>query len=113
MRFVDDRRLCDELLRHLRFRWNLPTVGDRIGVSWALKIGGAVYQIDCGLGCLNAFANAGLRFDQLRSLFITHLHTDHIVDLLQLLSVRWLHGLTGQGEGHGVRAGPGRRVATE
>lgn len=57
-----------------------PPVTDRIGVSSALKVGEAVYQIDCGLGSLNAFTNAGLRFEQLRSLFITHLHTDHIVD---------------------------------
>lgn len=39
-----------------------------------------MYQIDCGLGSLNAFTNAGLRFDDLTSMFITHLHTDHIVD---------------------------------
>lgn len=57
-----------------------PAVPNRIGISSALKIGGAVYQIDCGLGSFNAFTNAGLRFDDLRSIFITHLHTDHIVD---------------------------------
>lgn len=57
-----------------------PPVPNRTGISSALKIGGSVYQIDCGLGSLNAFADAGLRFDQLQSLFITHLHTDHIVD---------------------------------
>ncbi|MCX8558919.1 MBL fold metallo-hydrolase [Mycolicibacterium mucogenicum] len=57
-----------------------PPVANRTGISSALKIGDDVYQIDCGLGSLNAFTNAGLRFDQLRSLFITHLHTDHIVD---------------------------------
>ena len=33
-----------------------------------------------GLGSLNAFTNAGPRFDDLKSMFITHLHTDHIVD---------------------------------
>lgn len=57
-----------------------PPVPNRIGISSALKIGNAVYQIDCGLGSFNAFTNAGLRFDELQSLFITHLHTDHIVD---------------------------------
>src|ERR1700730_7304019 len=45
-----------------------------------IPIGGDVYQIDCGLGSMNAFTNAGLRFDDLKSMFITHLHTDHIVD---------------------------------
>jgi ribonuclease BN (tRNA processing enzyme) len=57
-----------------------PPVPNRTGISSALKIGDAVYQIDCGLGSLNAFANAGLHFDNLTSMFITHLHTDHIVD---------------------------------
>ena len=37
-------------------------------------------MIDCGLGSLNAFTDAGLRFGDLRKMFITHLHADHIVD---------------------------------
>lgn len=45
-----------------------------------LKIGRDLYVIDCGLGSLNAFTNAGLQFDDLKAMFITHLHTDHIVD---------------------------------
>ena len=45
-----------------------------------IKIGSDVYQIDCGLGSLNAFTNAGFKFDDLKSMFITHLHTDHMVD---------------------------------
>jgi ribonuclease BN (tRNA processing enzyme) len=57
-----------------------PPVPNKTGISSALKVGGDVYQIDCGLGSLNAFTNAGLRFDELKSMFITHLHTDHIVD---------------------------------
>jgi ribonuclease BN (tRNA processing enzyme) len=57
-----------------------PPVPGRIGISSALKIGSDVYVIDCGLGSLNAFTNAGLRFTNLKSMFITHLHTDHIVD---------------------------------
>lgn len=57
-----------------------PPAPNRTGISSALKIGDDVYQIDCGLGSLNAFSNAGLKFDQLRSIFITHLHTDHTVD---------------------------------
>ena len=57
-----------------------PPVPNKTGISSALKIGNDVYQIDCGLGSLNAFTNAGLRFDALKSMFITHLHTDHIVD---------------------------------
>ena len=57
-----------------------PPIANKIGISSALKVGDAVYQIDCGLGSLNAFVNAGLKFDNLKSIFITHLHTDHTVD---------------------------------
>lgn len=57
-----------------------PPVPNKTGISTALKIGSDVYQIDCGLGSLNAFTNAGLKFDDLKSMFITHLHTDHLVD---------------------------------
>lgn len=57
-----------------------PPVANRTGISSTLKIGSALYQIDCGLGSLNAFTNAGFTFDGLRSMFITHLHTDHVTD---------------------------------
>lgn len=57
-----------------------PPIVGRIGISSALKIGSDIYQIDCGLGSFNAFTNAGLSFNNLKSMFITHLHTDHMVD---------------------------------
>ena len=57
-----------------------PPVPHRVGICSALKIGADVYVIDCGLGSLNAFADAGLRFGDVKKMFITHLHADHIVD---------------------------------
>jgi ribonuclease BN (tRNA processing enzyme) len=57
-----------------------PPVPDRTGISSTLKVGSDIYQIDCGLGSLNAFTNAGFKFDELKAMFITHLHTDHMVD---------------------------------
>ncbi|MFC9557353.1 MBL fold metallo-hydrolase [Rhodococcus sp. NPDC056960] len=41
---------------------------------------GATYVIDCGRSSTTQFVQAGLRFDTLRSIFITHLHADHIAD---------------------------------
>ncbi|WP_101949705.1 MBL fold metallo-hydrolase [Mycobacterium sp. 3519A] len=72
--------LPDDALITLGVQAGPPPVPNKTGISSALKVGTAVYQIDCGLGSLNAFTNAGLRFDELKALFITHLHTDHIVD---------------------------------
>lgn len=57
-----------------------PPIPNRFGISSALKLGTDVYVIDCGLGSFNAFTNAGLKFQNIKSMFITHLHTDHMVD---------------------------------
>lgn len=57
-----------------------PPKPNQYGISSALKVGNAVYLVDAGLGSLNAFSNAGLHVSDLRSIFITHLHADHLVD---------------------------------
>ena len=57
-----------------------PPTLNRFGICSVLKIGSALYVIDCGLGSLNGFTNAGLQFADIRKMFITHLHADHIVD---------------------------------
>jgi ribonuclease BN (tRNA processing enzyme) len=62
-----------------------PPVPNRTGISTTLKVGSDLYQIDCGLGSLNGFTNAGFKFDDLKSMFITHLHTDHMVDYWSFL----------------------------
>ncbi|MBJ7336400.1 MAG: MBL fold metallo-hydrolase [Mycolicibacterium sp.] len=72
--------LPDNALITLGVQAGPPPVPNKTGISSALKVGDDIYQIDCGLGSLNAFTNAGLTFDGLKSMFITHLHTDHIVD---------------------------------
>ncbi|NMN96361.1 MBL fold metallo-hydrolase [Antrihabitans stalactiti] len=73
-------KLPDTALITLGVAAGPPPIRGRIGISSALKIGDDVYQIDCGLGSFNAFTNAGLSFENLKSMFITHLHTDHMVD---------------------------------
>jgi len=57
-----------------------PPKPNSYGISSVLKIGSDLYLVDCGLGSLNAFSNAGLHVSNLKSMFITHLHADHIVD---------------------------------
>jgi ribonuclease BN (tRNA processing enzyme) len=73
-------QLPEDALVTLGVQAGPPPVPDRTGISSTLKVGSDVYQIDCGLGSLNAFTNAGFKFDELKSMFITHLHTDHMVD---------------------------------
>lgn len=57
-----------------------PPKPNQYGICSALKVGHDVYLVDAGLGSLNAFTNAGLHVSDLRSIFITHLHADHVVD---------------------------------
>ncbi|WP_415853812.1 MBL fold metallo-hydrolase [Sinomonas sp. G460-2] len=65
--------------------WNAPGGSQRSGISTAVVIQGAVYLVDCGQGTGWQLKNAGLSMDQVRGLFITHLHSDHTVDLASLI----------------------------
>jgi ribonuclease BN (tRNA processing enzyme) len=57
-----------------------PPTPNKFGICSVLKLGNDLYVIDCGLGSLNGFTNAGLKFGDIKKMFITHLHADHIVD---------------------------------
>ncbi|AJE42965.1 hypothetical protein SNOD_25210 [Streptomyces nodosus] len=57
-----------------------PPTPDRAGISTALLVDGHIYLIDCGRSSVTQFARAGLDFSAIRSIFLTHLHIDHIAD---------------------------------
>lgn len=57
-----------------------PVVPYRAGIASALVVDGYVYIIDCGRAAVTQFARAGLRFQNIRGIFLTHLHIDHLVD---------------------------------
>ncbi len=48
--------------------------------------------IDCGSGVTHRLLEAGCPGSQLDALLITHLHSDHIVDLFQLIISSWHQG---------------------
>lgn len=52
----------------------------RTGISSALSVGGRTYVIDAGRAAVTQYLRAGLEFKSLDSIFITHLHADHIAD---------------------------------
>lgn len=63
----------------------------------------ATYLVDLGDGWLRRYLQAGLGrqeefhgLEELEALFITHLHSDHVVDLPQLLSFGSTDGLAGR-----------------
>jgi ribonuclease BN (tRNA processing enzyme) len=57
-----------------------------------LVAGDQQYLVDCGYGTLRALMQAGLGFNSLSNIFITHLHNDHTSDLAALLSHKWTSG---------------------
>jgi ribonuclease BN (tRNA processing enzyme) len=65
--------------------WNAPGRNQRSGISTAVVVQECVYLVDCGQGTGRQLKNAGLAMDQVRGVFVTHLHSDHTVDLASLI----------------------------
>lgn len=60
----------------------------------AVVVDGVVYVVDCGNGTPRQMAIAGLSFEALRAVFITHQHSDHNADYGNLLLLAWAANLT-------------------
>lgn len=63
--------------------------GPENGISSALVVGDAFYMVDFGMGCSRAAHEAGLRGKDFAAGFITHLHSDHVVELPGFLLWNW------------------------
>jgi ribonuclease BN (tRNA processing enzyme) len=61
--------------------------------STLLEIGGRTIVIDCGLGVTRALTDAGVSLRALDLIFITHLHSDHVLELGPLIHTAWTAGL--------------------
>ncbi|MCA3365860.1 MAG: MBL fold metallo-hydrolase [Roseomonas sp.] len=66
-----------------------------------LVIGGYPYVIDCGLGVTRGLVEAGLALPELRCIIITHLHSDHVLELGPLIHTAWTAGLKDKVVVHG------------
>ncbi len=63
---------------------------NRAGPATLVQAGGEHYLIDCGRGVLMRLAAAGVPIGQLTALCITHLHSDHITDLNDVITTMWV-----------------------
>jgi ribonuclease BN (tRNA processing enzyme) len=61
--------------------------------SSLLELGGRSIVVDCGLGVARGLTDAGLGLKTLDLIFITHLHSDHYLELGPLLHTAWTAGL--------------------
>jgi len=78
------------------------TNSERAGIASAVVVGDRYYLVDAGRGVVRQLRAAGLGdhesdtggpLDALRAVFLTHLHSDHVVDLNNVLSAGLYNGL--------------------
>ncbi len=55
----------------------------------AVLVDGVPYLLDCGYGTLRALVATGIGFINVNTMFLSHLHDDHIADVAALLSHQW------------------------
>ncbi|MGK7223887.1 MBL fold metallo-hydrolase [Kocuria flava] len=59
------------------------------GIATAVVVDGRFYLVDFGLGVTRAAHAAGLRGENLRACFVTHLHSDHVAEIPAYLLWNW------------------------
>ncbi len=62
--------------------------------SLLVELGAARIVVDCGLGATRGLVQAGLDLRALSHVVITHLHSDHVLELGALLHTAWTTGRT-------------------
>lgn len=63
---------------------------NRAGPSTLVRAGGRTFLVDCGRGVLLRAAAAATPPGALTALLLTHLHSDHITDLNDVITTRWV-----------------------
>jgi ribonuclease Z len=67
---------------------------DRAGPSTLIRAGDQKILVDCGRGVLMRAAAIGVGAADLTALLLTHLHSDHITDLSDVITTRWVTTFT-------------------
>ncbi|ANW67949.1 ribonuclease Z [Mycobacterium sp. djl-10] len=66
----------------------------RAGPSTLVRAGGQTFLVDCGRGVLLRLTAAGVGASGLSALLLTHLHSDHIAELGDVIITRWVSTFT-------------------
>jgi ribonuclease BN (tRNA processing enzyme) len=69
----------------VRARGAMPTAS-------LLELDGRRILVDCGLGVTRGVVEAGVALRELDAIFITHLHSDHLLELGPLVHTAWVTG---------------------
>ena len=62
----------------------------RAGPATLVRAGSKTFLVDAGRGVVMRAAAAGSGANQLTAVLLTHLHSDHITDLGDLVTTRWI-----------------------
>ena len=76
----------------------LPTI-NRFGPGVLVQAGGQTLLIDCGRGITQRLFQLGVKLGAANKLFITHLHSDHVVGIPDLWLTGWLEIPSAQRKG--------------
>lgn len=63
---------------------------NRAGPSTLVGSGDQIFLVDCGRGVLMRAAAVGVGAGNITALLLTHLHSDHITDLSDVITTRWV-----------------------
>ncbi len=63
---------------------------NRAGPSTLVKAGDTFVLVDCGRGVAMRLVGAGVPVPFISTVLITHLHSDHITDLNDIMTTRWI-----------------------
>ena len=65
---------------------------ERYGPAQLVRHGETTLLVDCGSGVTQRMAQAGITGRDIDAVLLTHMHSDHIVDLFQLVISSWHQG---------------------
>lgn len=66
-----------------------PSPG-RAGAGTLMRCGDIALQFDAGRATVLRLVEAGCAMHELDALFVTHLHSDHLIDLADVVMTRWI-----------------------
>lgn len=67
--------------------------GSNMPTSLLLRIAGRTILVDAGLGAARGVCDQGVALPEIDAIFVTHLHSDHYLELGPLLHTAWTTGL--------------------
>jgi ribonuclease Z len=82
---------------------------DRFGPSILVEAGEKKLLFDCGRGATQRIEQIRIPFTKIDALFLTHLHSDHVVGIPDL----WLTGLDAWAQGSSPSMGPRRNQGND